>query len=71
MELEVCPVNSSLIRMVTNKSEFAREDVTHIFMDQNTAFGSKGGAGEIHERRGVYRIAHASICRGIEVQGGR
>ena len=36
VEVEVGPGKSSLIRMVTTKSDFAREEGTRIVTDQNT-----------------------------------
>ena len=45
VELEVGPGKSSLIRMVTKKIEFAREEVTHLVTYQNAALNSGGGGG--------------------------
>ena len=46
MEVEVGPGMLSLICLVTTESEFAREEGTHIFMDQNAALniGGEGGS---------------------------
>ena len=45
-EVEVGTGNSFLVCLVATKSEFAREEGTHIFMDQNAALniGGEGGS---------------------------
>ena len=67
VEIEIGTRNSSLIRLVTTKYDFAREEVTRLVTDQNVTLkigGGGGGEKSIGSKQGG-RIAHSRSCRGI------